>query len=340
MNGHSAPRRIPARPPHATFLPAFLVLALIVLLTAATLFAAGCGSADSTTTTAAAATTVTTAAQPAEGTFPVTVTDDNGNSVTVKARPTRIVSTAPANTETLFALGVGDRVVGVNSLDDYPPEVKNLPKVGDFQANTEAIMALSPDLVVGYSGNEEALAPVQAAGAPVLIMNPTTLDGIYSNITTIGAATGATGAAAALVEQIKTDIKAIADKHAQLTDTPSVFYAVDNTLWTCGPGSFVDELLSLLHVKNVADANTGGAAHAYYQFSPEQLLAADPSVILLPGSVYNSADEFTKDPRFAGLSAVKNGKVFVIDDIIVTRPGPRIAEGLEVLAKAIRPGTV
>ena len=116
------------------------------------------------TTAAAATTTASTAAQPAEGTFPVTVTDDNGNSVTINAKPMRIVSTAPANTETLFALGVGDRVVGVTSLDDYPPEVAGIAKIGDFQPNTEAIMALSPDLVVGYSGNEEALAPVAGGG--------------------------------------------------------------------------------------------------------------------------------------------------------------------------------
>ena len=139
------------------------------------LLVAGCGS-DSTTTTAAPATTASTAApaettttapsgdtttstasQGSEGTFPVTVTDDDGDTVTIAAKPMRIVSTTPASTEILFAIGAGDRVVGVSSLDDYPPEVANIAKVGDFQPNTEAIMGLSPDLVISYSGYEEQL---------------------------------------------------------------------------------------------------------------------------------------------------------------------------------------
>ena len=362
MNGHqtprppAGPRRVPTRSRRTVAPTALLVAALVALLLAASLVVAGCGGKTAATTTAAPTTTLapTTTAAPstpaapdttaapdtsstlAEGTFPATVTDDNKNSVTINAKPMKIVSTAPANTETLFALGVGSRVVGVTSLDDYPPEVKNIAKIGDFQANTEAIMALSPDLVVGYSGNEEALAPVQKAGTPVLIMNPTTLDGIYANITTIGAATGATGAAAALIDVMKQDIKGIADKAAAATSKPTVFYAVDNTLWTVGPGSFVDELLNLLGVTNVADTPAGGAAaKSYYQFSAEQLVAADPDVILLPGSVYKSAQEFTSDPRFAGMKAVKNGTVKVIDDVLVTRPGPRIAQGLQIVADAL-----
>ena len=183
MNGHPTPRRTSAWPESlvlAAALRSSLSLLLLAILACALLCrlrcwspAAGPTTAPRDSTTAARDTTAaTTAAQPAEGTFPVTVTDDNGTSVTIDAKPMRIVSTAPANTETLFALGLGDRVVGVTSLDDYPPEVADIAKIGDFQANTEAIMALSPDLVVGYSGNEEALAPVRTAGAPVLILNP------------------------------------------------------------------------------------------------------------------------------------------------------------------------
>jgi iron complex transport system substrate-binding protein len=198
----------------------------------------------------------------------------------------RIVSTAPSNTETLFALGVGDRVVGVTSLDDYPPEAAAIAKIGDFQANTEAIMALSPDLVVGYAGGEEALAPVQAAGAPVLILNPTNLEQIYADIALVGAATGATGKAAEVVDSIKAQIKEIADAAAGTEVSPKVFYALDNTLWTAGPGSFVDELLKLVNATNVASLPSAdsAAAQAYYQFAPEQLVAADPDVILLPNT--------------------------------------------------------
>jgi iron complex transport system substrate-binding protein len=329
MTGHRTPRRPSARPDlppskRRQSRSTVLLLLLLLILAAATMVAlAGCGSDGN-----------------GAGAW-ATVTDDNGNTVTINAKPERIVSTAPANTETLFALGVGDRVVGVNSLDDYPPEVADIAKIGDYQANTEAIMALSPDLVVGYSGNEEALAPVQAAGAPVLIMNPTTVEGIYANITAIGAATGAIRAAADLVASLKNSIAEIGEAAKAAGDSPKVFYALDNTLWTCGPGSFVDELLTLAQAANVASTTAGGsAAQAYYQFTPEQLVAADPAVILLPGSVYKSADEFTSDARFAGLKAVKEGRVYVIDDVIVTRPGPRIAEGLKILMEAVHPGAL
>jgi len=328
--------------------PSLLLLMLALLVFVPLL--GGCGTDKQATADTTAASTITTAATTetteataettgtSEATFPVTVTDDAGNTVTIKAKPVRIVSTAPANTETLFALGAGDRVVGVNSLDNYPPEVANLPKVGDYQANTEAIVALSPDLVVGYSGNEEALAPLQAQGVPVLIMNPANLEGIYTDINAIGSAVGAPAKATELVEQIKADIARISQA-AQATGTkPKVFYALDNTLWTCGPGSFVDELLSLVSVVNVAaEGPNGSSAQPYYQFTPEQLVAADPDIVLLPGSVYKSADEFTADPRFAGLKAVKEKRVLVIDDVLVTRPGPRIAEGLRILAKAVHP---
>ncbi len=333
MNGRPRPRRTPARPDlppsrRRRITSLLSVLALLLVL-AAGLFAAGCGSeATETSTTAAAG-----------GTFPITVTDDNGNSVTIAAQPMRIVSAAPASTEILFALGLGDKVVGVTTFCDYPAEAAAISKVGDFQTNTEAVMALSPDLVIGYAGSEEALAPVQAAGAAVIILNPPSLEGIYNNITTIGAATGKTAEAAALVESLRAQIAAVTEKTSALSSAPKVFYAVDNTLWTAGPGSFVDELLKLVNAVNVGSMTSPGspAAQAYYQFAPEQLIAADPDVILLPNTAYQSVEEFTGDPRFAQLRAVTEGKVFLVNDVIITRPGPRIGEGLEALAKAVHP---
>ena len=345
MNGHPLPHRRQVGPESSSsrrrsaLLPLLLVAMLAVLLAAA-LFMTGCGSEDAgDETTTIAAPTETTAAQAEEGTFPVTVTDDQGASVTISAKPMRIVSTAPANTETLFALGLADRIVGVTSLDDYPPEAAAVAKVGDFQVNTEAVMALSPDLVVGYVGNEEALAPVTSAGAPVLILDPTNLAGIYANIETVGTATGAQAKAAELVEALKAEIKTVTDATAATTESPKVFYALDNTLWTAGPGSFVDELLKLVNATNVGsmEGTDSAAVQPYYQFAPEQLIAADPDVILLPNTAYTSIDEFVADPRFADLRAVKEGRVILIDDVVITRPGPRIGQGLKALAEAVHP---
>ena len=325
MNGHPTPRRRPA------WLLLLTVVCLCMLALACTLLLAACGPDEGTTATTGAGQTA----------FPVTVTDDLGTAVTIATEPTRIVSTAPSNTQILFALGVGDRVVGVNSLDDYPPEVADIAKVGDYQVNTEAVMALSPDLVVGYSGNEEGLAPVQAGGAAVLIFDPKSVAGIYSNIEAIGAATGAGAAAAALIDEIKTSVQEIADAAAAAGDKPSVFYIVDNTLWTCGAGTFVDELLTLANADNAAAIKGDSATEGYYQTNPERLVAADPEVIVLSGLAFTSAEEFTTDARFTGLTAVKEGRVVLIEaqyDKLVTVPGPRIAQGLRALVDAIHPG--
>ncbi|MCL5736668.1 MAG: ABC transporter substrate-binding protein [Actinobacteria bacterium] len=344
------PRRRTFSPPVA--LTAITSVAAL-LLVSLSLVLIGCGSSpagETTTSTAgvttpAAADTTTTVATDTTttvATFPVTVVDDNKANVTIKVEPTRIVSTAPSNTELLFALGLGDRVVGVTSLDDYPPEAAKIAKVGDFQINTEAVMALSPDLVIGYAGAEEALKPVQAKGTPVIILNPATVEGIYANIATVGMATGATAKAAELVDSIKAQIKQISDAAAATGQSPKVFYAVDNTLWTCGPGSFVDDLLQLAHATNVAAMRGADSAgvQAYYQFAPEQLVASDPDIILVPNTAYKSADEFTGDARFKSLRAVKEGHVYLINDVVVTRPGPRIGDGLKTLVDIIHPGAL
>lgn len=296
----------------------------------------GCGETTTTTTEPPPTTVgegVTVAPAEEEAVFPVTVVDDNGTDVTVTARPERIVSTSPANTEILFAVGAGDRVVGVTSLDDYPPEVVGIDTIGDFQPNTEAIIALDPDLVVGYSGNEEALQPLSDAGVPVLIMNAASVAGIYTDVRTIGAAVGAPKAAEDLIVSLQTEIEGISNSAGETGETPTVFYALDDTLWTVGPGSFVDELITLAGGANVAAAGSS----AYFQLTPEELVASDPDAVILPNTVFPTVEAFAADPRFAPLRAVIEGRVYLIDDVTVTRPGPRVGQGLSILAKALHP---
>ena len=216
----------------------------------------------------------------AEGTFPVTLNDDNGNSVTIKAKPMRIVSTAPASTEILFALGVGDRVVGVTSLDDYPPEAANIAKIGDFQPNTEAIMALSPDLVVGYSGNEEALAPVQAAGAPVLIFNPADRGRDLRQHHHRRARRPAPPA-----RRPSWWIDQGPDQAGRRRRRrPPAARPRSSMPWTtpCGPPGPARSSTSCSSWRNATNVGSmpgadSAAAQAYYQFAPEQLVAADPT---------------------------------------------------------------
>ncbi len=317
MYGRSRPRRKPA---WLSLLTGALVCALMLAFALAVV---GCGSdaADAGADFAA-------------------VTDDNGVQVTIPARPVRIVSTSPAATQILFALGAGDRVVGVNQWDDYPAEVVDLPKVADMQVNTEAVMALSPDLVLGAAGQEEALATIQAAGAPVVILNPTTIEGIYADITAVGKAVGTEDQAEEVIGSMRGTFKELSKAAEATGESPSVFYALDDTLYTCGPGSFVDELLKLASATNAATTGAGSsAAPAYFQFTPEQLVAADPDLVVL-GAFYGGADKFTSDPRFAGLTAVKQGRVLALDekyDKLLTLAAPRMVEGFEGLVKLIHP---
>ncbi|MHB8870690.1 MAG: ABC transporter substrate-binding protein [Thermoleophilia bacterium] len=328
---------IPRTKPRAPLLGLITILGVVALLGVAAL--AGCGGDATTTTTLAPSTTVgegvSITPTEEEAVFPLTVTDDNGTPVEVTARPERIVSTSPANTEILFALGAGDRVVGVTSLDDYPPEVADIDTIGDFQPNTEAIIALDPDLVVGYSGNEEALLPLADAGVPVLIMNAASVDGIYADIRTIGGAVGAPKAAEELIASLQMEIEGISNTARETGETPTVFYALDDTLWTVGPGSFVDELITLAGAANIGASGSS----AYFQLTPEELVASDPDAVLLPQTVFPTVEAFAADPRFAPLRAVTEGRVYLIDDTTVTRPGPRVGEGLLILAKALHPDT-
>lgn len=316
MYGHSTPRRNPA---WRIMLFGAFFCALILSLSFAL---AGCGQEETTV----------------DGAF-ATVTDDNGVAVTIPAEPARIVSASPAATQILFSLGAGDRVVGVNQWDDYPAEVVDLPKVADMQVNTEAVVALSPDLVVGGAGQEEALSAIQAAGTPVIILNPPTIEGIYADITLVGVAIGAEDEAATVIESMRERFTDLSEAAAAAGESPSVFYALDDTLYTCGPGSFVDGLLSLASATNVASTDAGSDAPDYYQFAPEQLVASDPDIVIL-GAFYGGVDKFTADPRFAGLTAVSEGRVFALDaqyDTLLTLAAPRIVEGFAGLVKLIHP---
>ena len=157
-----------------------------------------------------------TAEKPAEATataFPATMTDDMDRTVTVKTEPKRIVSLAPGNTEILFALGLGDRVVGVTSYDDYPAEVADIAKVGDFAGpNLEAVAAADPDLVVATTGVQaDVIGKLEKLGATVVALDPQSLDGLYADIAELGTITGRADEAATVVDSMKSDISDIAE---------------------------------------------------------------------------------------------------------------------------------
>lgn len=265
--------------------------------------------------------------------FPVTVTDDADRSVTVEAAPERIVSLAPGNTEILFALGLGDKVVGVTSYDDYPAEVKDIEKVGDFAGpNMEAVAAADPDLVLATSGVQaDVIAKLEELGATVLAIDPTSLDGLYEDIEEVGAVTG-TGTEA---ETLVADMRAEGEEIAELVagrEPVTVFVEIgQNPLFTVGDGTLIDELLSAAGGDNVVTSK------GYVPYSAEELVKADPAVYMATHSSASDIASIGKRAGYAELQAVKSGRVVILDDNLTSRPGPRIMEGLRLIAEGLHP---
>jgi len=267
----------------------------------------------------------------------ITVTDDAGRQVTLKGLPTRIVSLAPSNTEVLYALGLGDRVVGVTEYCDYPPEAKQKPKIGGFaNIDLEKVIGLDPDLVLATNIHVGAVvSELQKRGVTVVVVEPKNVDDVLAEITFVGKITATSDAAAKLIAQMKTRIDAIAAKTATAKTKPRVFYEIDKSLYTPGPGSFLDDMIIKAGGVNIAS----DAQSAYPQLSLESFVLKDPEVIFLGDHPFGETPDTVKArPGWANISAVKNGRIVPVVDVnIVSRPGPRLVEGLELIARALYP---
>jgi len=304
-----------------------LALALAAAVAAAAL--AGCSAKDAAEDPAPAKEpTVTT-----ESAFPVTITDDAGRKVTVEAEPESIVTLAPANTEMLFAIGAGDRVTGVTTYDDYPAEVKDIAKVGDFvQPNMEAIAAAKPDLVVATTGVQaDVLKKLEDLGATVVAIDPQSLDGVYEDITELGQITGTTEAADKLVADMKADVAAVTDA-VKGREVRTTFVEIgQNPLFTVGAKTLIGELVTLAGGRNVV------AQEGYVPYSLEQLVKDNPYVYLSTKGSMSDPEDIAVRPGYEQLTAVEQGRIYLLDDNLVSRPGPRIAEGLKQIAQGVHP---
>src|SRR5262245_26838066 len=270
--------------------------------------------------------------------YPLTLTDDEGTEVTIPAEPQKIVSLTPATTETLFALGVGDRVVGKSEdTASYPPESVDIPDLVTFSGvDVEKIVAAEPDLVIAAGkglSQGDAVEQLRRADIPVVVSYPTSVDEGLDSMLLIANAVGQPEAGKELVQSIEDRMDQLAALAAGADTKPRTFYEIDVTggIFTPPADSIYGEMLRLAGSEPIAgDAN--------YSISLEELVAADPELILLGDAAYGQSAETVKARSgWAGMTAVKEGAIFPIDDIVVTRPGPRIADGLEALIRAIHP---
>jgi iron complex transport system substrate-binding protein len=273
----------------------------------------------------------------------ITVTDGEGSEFRLDAPAQRIISLAASNTEILFALGAGGQVIGREDFSNYPEEAASVASVGGSMGvyNLEEIARLQPDLILASPlTSAEAINSLKEITPSVFVVpNPTTLDGLYANLITVGTLTGRDAEASALVADLTARASAVLEKVAAVTERPLVFYELDATdpakPWTAGPGTFIDHLIGLAGGQNLGSSLSGEWA----QISQEELIVQNPDVILLGDALYGgiTAESVAARPGWQGIQAVENARVLPFNDDLVSRPGPRMIEGLEELAKAIHP---
>jgi iron complex transport system substrate-binding protein len=287
--------------------------------------------------TPAPATLVACTATPAaeRPAFPLVVTDDAGREVRIAQPPARIVSIAPSNTEVLYALGLEDRVVGVDSYSNYPPAATEKPQVGDYIApDLERIVAAEPDLVLATAVHLERVVPqLETLGLPTAVLEPLNLDEVLASIELVGEMSGESARARDLVCSLQSRVDAVETAVAGAAPT-RVFFELSPDLFTAGPGSYIDDLGNRAGGANVAAA----AGEMWPQLSAEAVVSADPEVIVLMDHEAGITPEIVAArPGWQGMSAVEDGRIVPILSDLVARPGPRVVDGLEAIAVALHP---
>ena len=306
----------------------------IVFLVIAALIFAGCSTGPADNPQDEPAQSVSTTGD-ADGGYPVTFVDSLGREISIEEKPDKVISLSPAITEILFAIGAGEQVVGVTDYCDYPEEALAKPKVGGFEdPNVELIIESEPDLIFVAAGIQEELARhYEGFGIKVISLDAETVEQVLTNIQLAGMATGNVTEATELVEEMESRINKVVDTVAQVSHRPTVFFEVwDDPLMTAGPGSFIDDLLRLAGGQSIAY----DAAERFAQFSLEVLLERDPEIYLIQDHAHQPEDVMARS-GYEGLSAVQQGRVAAVKDDLVTLPGPRLVEGLEIIAQILHP---
>jgi iron complex transport system substrate-binding protein len=297
------------------------------LLVAAVLALCGCGTQ---------ARAPGRAGLPARGSA-VRLVDAQGVEVSVVGRPERIVSAAPTVTEILFALGAGDRIAAATDQCDYPPEAEGLPRIGGwFTPSAERTMAARPDLIIGSRGNPtDFITAMRKSACPVFTIDPKTLDDIYEAIGQIALIIGEAEAGEALVGRMRDRLGAVAARVRDVPEgeRPTAFIMLQvSPLWTAGKGTFQDDAIRAAGARNL-----GAEKNGFAPYSTETLMAADPDFLLLStmeGDPERMRREVLGDSALRRLSAARDNGIVVLEADPIMRPGPRIVDAVEAMARA------
>lgn len=263
--------------------------------------------------------------------YPLTLTDDLGRKVTLKAEPQRIVSMLPSNSETLCAIGACDKLIGVDDYSDYPQKVTTLPKLGGlYDPKIESIVALKPDLVL-VSNYGKIVEPLAQAGITVIAVNPETYEDVFSKTVVLGKIVNREQQAKFLVTQMRRNIARTEILTKNAVKKPTAYFEIDPTPYSIGPNSFMGVLLTKAGARNIIPASMGD----FPKVDPEFIVKANPQLILGVDAKTAAAR-----PGWSGMQAIKSGRAVVLPkelDSIFSRPGPRMPQALAQLAKIIHP---
>lgn len=271
--------------------------------------------------------------------FPLTLTDAVGNDITLEQAPETIVSMIPSNTEILFALGLNDEIVGVNDWDNYPEEALEKEKIGGMEFNVEKIVSMTPDVVFAHESmlgtGEEGLQQLRDAGINVFVVkNAADFEQTYETIKTIGQATGKTEEAAKIIEDMKAKVEEVLAKTAKVENEKRVFIETSDVpeIYAPGKNTFMQQILDMIGAENVVTEED------WVMISPEEIVKQNPDVIIVMYSyVPDIVESVKKRDGFSDITAVKEERVVQVDENLTSRTGPRLALGLEEIAKAIYP---
>jgi iron complex transport system substrate-binding protein len=254
----------------------------------------------------------------------------DGVTVVLEQLPQRIVSLAPHATEIFCVLGAGDRLVAVDSFENCPAGSSEKPELDSFQPSVEAIAAQEPDLVYMFYDPGDIASSLRGLDITTLVLDvPEEIDGIYANIELIGEMTQREDEAEALIARMRSQQADVLDG-IDAGEGPTYYHELDNTFFTVRSDTFIGSLYTLLGGRNIAD----GAESQYVQLSSEAIVEADPDVIVL---VFGDPAEVAARPGWSGVTAVQNGHICLVDGDLLSRPGPRIMDGLAQLAGCLYP---
>jgi iron complex transport system substrate-binding protein len=278
---------------------------------------------------------------PGQGAGGIRLTDDRGRQVWLARPARRIASLSPANSEILFALGCGRSVVLRDLASAYPPQVRKLPATNPFQLSAEHVAGFKPDLVLLSHADPSRLAALRRLGLTVAVWEPRTFEDLYGNIQAVGRLCGAADRARALVRRMQARVAGV-QRRVRGRPRPRVYIETDGSdplkPWTCSAASFVGNLLRLAGGRNLVQ----GIRRRYVQINAEEVLTGDPDVILMmdvDGRIRGRGLAILRArPGWGALRAVRRGRIIDhINSDLLSRPGPRLVDGLEALARALHP---